>query len=267
MTDDLRTIERKFGNLSEYSIQVNQWILKPIGAWPITNSTTTVEKITSRMLTIVCWCFSLFTIIPGVLNIMLEEEDIYLKLKTLGPLSHWCVGGFNYAVLLLRKNDIHYCMEHISTDWKMITRSEDQQVMLKNAKLGRYVAGFCAAFMHTGVFCTCLVLGAFKRTIEIGNETMTVYTLPCPAYKFPVQTNPTHDIILGTQFLSAFIASSSAAGAFSLATVFASHAVGQLSIMMAWVDEFVNRQSGDENNNACVNKIGIIVEHHLRVLR
>ncbi|XP_043517130.1 odorant receptor 4-like [Frieseomelitta varia] len=266
MTDELRTIERKFGNLSKYSIQVNQWILKPIGAWPITNSTTTVEKITTRMLTVVCWCFSLFTIIPGVLNIMLEKEDIYLKLKTLGPLSHWCVGGFNYAVLLLRKNDIHYCIEHIRTDWKMITRSEDQQVMLKNAKLGRYVAGFCAAFMHGGVFCTCLVLGAFKRTIEIGNETMAVYTLPCPAYKFPVQTNPTHDIILGTQFLSAFIASSSAAGAFSLATVFASHAVGQLSIMTTWVDEFVNRQSRDENNNDCVNKIGIIVEHHLRVL-
>lgn len=267
MTDDPVTVERKFGSLSEYSIQVNRWILKPIGAWPSSNSTTNREKFMSWILNVICWCFSLFTIIPGVLNILLEKEDLYLKLKMFGPLSHWCVGGFNYAVLLLRQGDIHYCIKHIRTDWKTITRLEDQRVMLKNAKLGRYIACFCAAFMHGSVFCTCLVLGAFKRTIEVRNETILVYTLPCPAYKLPVQTNPGHDIILGTQFLSAFIATSSAAGAFSLATVFASHALGQLNIMVTWINEFVNQHSKDQNNNARANRIGIIVEHHLRALR
>ncbi|XP_068970787.1 odorant receptor 82a-like [Bombus flavifrons] len=266
MTDDPVTVERKFGSLSEYSIQVNRWILKPIGAWPSSNSTTNREKFMSWILNVVCWCFSLFTIIPGVLNILLEKEDLYLKLKMFGPLSHWCVGGFNYAVLLLRQGDIHYCIKHIKTDWKTITRLEDQRVMLKNAKLGRYIACFCTAFMHGSVFCTCLVLGAFKRTIEVRNETILVYTLPCPAYKLPVQTNPGHDIILGTQFLSAFIATSSAAGAFSLATVFASHALGQLNIMVTWINEFVNQHSKEQNNNAPANKIGVIVEHHLRAL-
>ncbi|KOX73711.1 hypothetical protein WN51_13789 [Melipona quadrifasciata] len=267
MADENRTVEKKYGNFSEYNIQMNRWILKPIGAWPITNSTTTVEKIMSRILTVVCWFISLFTIIPGVLNIILEKEDIYLKLKTLGPLSHWCVGGFNYAVLLLRKSDIHYCIEHIRTDWKMITRSEDQQVMLKNAKLGRRVAGFCAAFMQGGVFSTCIVYGVFtSQTIQVGNETMVVYGLPCPPYKLPIQLKPIHDIILGTQFLSAFVVTTSATGAFGLAAVFASHAVGQLNIMMAWVNEFVNQHLRCENENASVSKVGAIVEHHLRVL-
>ncbi|KAK1131478.1 hypothetical protein K0M31_017762 [Melipona bicolor] len=268
MADENRTVERKYGNFSEYNIQMNRWILKPIGAWPITDSTTTVEKITSQILTVVCWCISLFTIIPGVLNITLEKEDFYLKLKTLGPLSHWCVGGFNYAVLLLRKSDIHYCIEHIRTDWKMITRSKDQQVMLKNAKLGRRVAGFCAAFMQGGVFSTCIVYGVFtSQTIQVGNETQVVYGLPCPPYKFPIQLKPIHDIILGTQFLSAFVVTTSATGAFGLAAVFASHAVGQLNIMVAWVNEFVNQHLRSENDNASVNKVGAIVEHHLRVLR
>ena len=266
MTDEPKTVEKKYDNLGEYSIQVNRLILTPIGAWPDLN-TTTLEKIGTRILNVICWCFWLFTMIPGVLNIILEKEDIYLKLKTLGPLCDWGVGGFNYAMLLLRRNDIHDCLEHIRTDWRMITRSEDQQMMLKNAKLGRYVAGFCAVFMQSGVFCACILFGVVTQTVEIGNETLIVYTLPCPPYKLPVQTKSTHDIILGTQFFSAFISISSTTGVFSLATVFASHALGQLNIMVAWVNEFVNQRSRHQNNNGGVNNIGAIVEHHLRVLR
>lgn len=266
MSDDLVEIEKKFGSLNEYSIQFNRWILKPIGAWPTSLCTTRNEKIISKILIILCWSFSLFTLIPGLLHFLLEKEDIYLKLKTIGPLSHYCVGGFNYAILLLRENDILHCIEHIRVDWSIITKKQDQQVMLKYAKIGRYIAAFCTAFLQGGVLCTCLALGAFKTTIKNGNETIEIYSLLCPAYKFPVQTNPTHDIIFGTQLLSAFINSSSAAGAFSLAAVFASHALGQLNIMVAWINEFVNRPM-ELNNDAYVNKISIIVEHHLRVLR
>ncbi|XP_016910447.2 odorant receptor 22c isoform X2 [Apis cerana] len=265
MSDDLAEIEKKFGSLNEYSIQFNRWVLKPIGAWPASLYTTRIEKIISKILIILCWSFSLFTLIPGVLHFILEKEDTYLKLKTVGPLSHWCIGGFNYAVLLLRKNDILHCIEHIRVDWNIITKKQNQQVMLKYAKIGRYIAIFCTAFLQGGVLCTCLALGVFKTTIKNGNETIQIYNLLCPAYKLPVQTNPTHDIILGTQLLSAFITSSSAAGAFSLATVFASHALGQLNIMVAWINEFVNRPM-ELDNDVYVNKISIIVEHHLRIL-
>ncbi|KAK9299137.1 hypothetical protein QLX08_007754 [Tetragonisca angustula] len=36
--------------------------------------------------------------------------------------------------------------------------------------------------------------------------------------------------------------------------------------MVVWVNEFVNQHLRSENKNASVNKIGAIVEHHLRVL-
>ncbi|XP_050479433.1 odorant receptor 4-like [Bombus huntii] len=265
MADELIAAKKKYGNLGEYSVQLSRWYLQPMGAWPNSPSTTRREKILAQISIVICWCIVLFTIVPGFLHIILVKEDIYLKLKTLGPLSHWCVDGFNYAVLLLRQEDINYCIERVRSDWKIITRVQDRYEMWKNAKLGRYVAGFCAGFMQGTMIYTCIVLGAFRRTIKVGNETMDIYTLPCPAYKFAVQTNPTHDIILGTQFLSALVVSSGAAGSFSLATVFASHALGQLNIMVTWVDEFTN-QTKQQNKQAHINKIGVIVEHHLRVL-
>lgn len=265
MTDELAAVETKFGSLSEYSLQLNRWFLKPIGAWPELSSSPRRERIISYIIVIICWCISLFTIIPGVLYIYYEEQDIYFKLKIFGPLSHWCGGSLNYISLLLRKDEIRHCIEHVQTDWKIITRIADRKIMLKNARIARSIAGYTAAFMHSGIFCTCVVLGAVKRTVTVGNETMKIYSLPCPPYKIPVDTNPMHDIILVTQFVSGFIASSSAIGAFSLAAVFSSHVLGQLNVMTTWIDEFVN-QSVDRKRDTCTH-ISVIVEHHLRILR
>ncbi|XP_017759759.1 PREDICTED: odorant receptor 4-like [Eufriesea mexicana] len=265
MKNELLAVKEKFRNLSEYSKQLNRWILKSIGVWPVSSSATRTEKIVSQILVVICWCFSLFTIIPNLLRIILEKENAYRKLKTLGPLSHWFVGGYNYAVLLLRKDDIRYCIKHVKTDWTIITRPENQLVMLKHAKLGRYVASLSAGFLQGGVFCYCIVAGSTKEIIEIGNETISKHALPCPVYKIPVDTNLTHTIIFIIQFLSGFVASSSATAAFSLAITFSSHAVGQLNVMTVWINEFVNRPRG-WNKNDCINRISVIVEHHLRIL-
>ncbi|XP_017759755.1 PREDICTED: odorant receptor 82a-like [Eufriesea mexicana] len=264
MTDELVAVAKKFGSLSEYSIQLNRWILKPIGAWS-SSSSTAREKIMSKILVVICSCFSLFTIIPSILRIIFEDEDIYLKLKMLGPISHWLIGGINYVVLLLHKNDIRSCIEHVQADWKIVARPKDQQVMLRYAKVGRYITGFCAGFMQGGVFCYCVMLGIFKQSVKIGNETVAVYSVPCPPYKLPIYTNPTHSIVLATQFLSGFIVSSSAVAAFSLNATFANHALGQLNVINMWINEFVNYPR-NQSKDSCVNEIDVIVEHHLRIL-
>lgn len=268
MTNDINVAKQRSDNLSEYSIKLSRWYLKPLGAWPASSSTTKMERIISQILIVICWCIILFTVIPGILYILFVKQDIYVKLKIFGPLSHWCIDGFNYAILLLRKNDILHCIEHLRADWKLITRTQDQQVMLRNAKIGRYIAAFCAIFMQVIIFFTCFILGIFKRSIHIDNKTVELYNLPCPAYKIPFDTDPTiHDIMLGTQFLSAFVVSSSASASFTLATIFTCHVLGQLNIMMIWINEFVDRLQRKENKDNHINKIGVIVEHHLRILR
>lgn len=112
MTNDINVAKQKFDNLSEYSIKLSRWYLKPLGAWPTSSSTTKMERIMSQILIVICWCIILFTVIPGILYIVFVKQDIYVKLKIFGPLSHWCIDGFNYAILLLRKNDILHCIEH-----------------------------------------------------------------------------------------------------------------------------------------------------------
>ncbi|XP_043517123.1 odorant receptor 13a-like isoform X1 [Frieseomelitta varia] len=264
---EFTTAEDSPHSLSDYSLQLNRWFLKPIGAWPLSASTSRLEKIVSMILNFLCYFFVLFTVIPCLFYLWLEDEIVAVKLKTLGPFSHWFIGGINYTTLLLRGKEMHSCIKHVQNDWKIITRKEDQKVMMKYAKIGRCTAAFCAAFMQGGVLSHCTISAFTKEIIEVGNETRTLRVLPCISYKklIPVDTNPTNAIVLATQFVSGFIVNSSAAGAVSIAAVFAAHACGQLSIMTTWVNEFVTR-SKNRNSNVRLNEVGKIVEHHLRVL-
>ncbi|CAK9804320.1 Odorant receptor 13a [Anthophora quadrimaculata] len=267
MANDSVITEKNFKRLSDYSLQINWWLLKPIGAWPSLSSISRLEKIISFILIFICYCLILSTVIPATLFIILEDESLYMKLKVLGPLGQWFIGTLNYTWLLLHSKSIQRCMEHVQKDWRIVTRSEDQQMMLKNAKYGRYVAASCAIFMHTSVLYNCVVTALITVIIEDGNETRIIHNLPCPVYNkiIPVDTNPTNKIFLVAQFISGFIVTSATVGAFGMTAVFAAHACGQLNVVMTWITEFVN-QSRDPNKNLYFTEIGVIVKHHLRVL-
>ncbi|XP_015431127.1 PREDICTED: LOW QUALITY PROTEIN: uncharacterized protein LOC107187519 [Dufourea novaeangliae] len=240
MLGEATMIERDLGDPSDYSLQLNRWYLKPIGAWPTLPSTSRLERIVAIVLILLCYCSISFTVVPCMLHILLEDEDIRMKLRAAGPLSHWFAGGINYTTLLMRSNEIRHCVEHLQTDWRLVTRVKDRQVMLKNAKNGRYVAVCCAAFMQAGVLSYCAVTAWSTRIVENGNRTGIVHVLPCA-----FQT--------------------SVVGIFSLAAVFTAHACGQLNVLMAWITELVNESRG-RNARIYLNEIGVVVEHHLRVL-
>ena len=197
MTNESPVIETDLGNLSDYSLQLNRWYLTPIGAWPSSSTTTRFQRIVSIILIVVCYSRYRLRRSPAILYMVLEDEDIEYKLKMIGPLSHWIVGGINYTTLLLRSNEIRYCMEHIEMDWRIITRAKDQRVMLKNAKFGRYVAAFCAGFVQGGILCYCVVIAFSTEIVSVGNETKTVHMLPCAVYKklLNVDTSPVNEIV------------------------------------------------------------------------
>jgi len=206
-----------------------------------------------------------YTVIPCILNILFEEIDVQKKLRAIGPLSHLCMGGMNYFSLLFRRRDIHRCVEHMRTDWRMITEIEDRQVMFKYAKFGRFVVGLCTIFMHGGVFSHTILQGATPKFENIGNVSVKVRVLLCPTYsKFiDITKSPTGEIALTMQLLSCIVVNSVTAGACSLAAVFAMHACGQLNILMRWLDQLDDRKQQDMVHH----QLAIIVEHHLRVLR
>ncbi|XP_003700843.2 odorant receptor 10-like [Megachile rotundata] len=261
---DESTIQQNPIGLSDYSLQLNRWFLKPIGAWPVLTSRN--EKIVSLTLNVICYCSILVTVVPCLLRIFLEDDDLLAKLKMTGAMSHCFAGGLNYTTLLLRRKEIHYCIKQINSDWRTVKRPDAQQVMLKDAKFGRSVAAFCAIFMQGGVFCFSVATVFTMEIVQVGNETRAVHTFPCPAYRklIPVDNNFLCEIFLAVQFLCVFVVNSTIVGAFSLAIVFASHVYGQLDILMVWVTEYVNKSEEMHKNRW--NQIGVFVENHVKIL-
>ncbi|XP_011880185.1 PREDICTED: odorant receptor 4-like [Vollenhovia emeryi] len=256
-------------DLHDHSVQLNRWFLKPIGAWPRTSATSSSEKAVSRVLIFICYFLVAFSVIPCALNICFEEKDIELRLRAIGPLSHWLMGGLNYCSLLLHSADIHRCMRHMETDWRIIRQSRDREIMARNARLGRFVAGFCAIFMHSGVFSYSIMSSLTTVVVSIGdNQTVSMLQLPFPSYSKLIDTrfSPANEIVFAMQLISGFIVNSTIVGACSLAAVFAMHACGQLDILILRLNGLVEDGDTKENESA-QRKLADIVEHHLRVLR
>ncbi|XP_039304872.1 uncharacterized protein LOC105195341 isoform X2 [Solenopsis invicta] len=249
----------------EYSIQPIRWLLKPISVWPVTDSSI-VERILSVVLLIVCIFLIASTLVPCALAIFLDEtKDLEMKMRDFGPLSNWILASLKYVSLLTHVGDIHRCIKHIETDWRAVTKLEEQEMMLRNARIGRFIAIFSATIMHSGVFSYGIFRGMTLSAQSTESNNVTVRPLPFPFYEKIVDTttSPMYEIVFVTQCLSTFVVNSVGVGTCSLTAVFVMHACGQLNILMSLLDNLIDKENEKRNSS---QKFAVIIEHHLKVL-
>ncbi|EFN78625.1 hypothetical protein EAI_17423 [Harpegnathos saltator] len=249
---------------NDYSLQLNRWVLKPIGAWPELPTNSLIRNMLKKLLRFTCHSLIAFTMVPSILYILFEEKDFRLKLKAVGPTSHFLMGSINYCSLLYQNERIRRSIEHMETDWRIAKREHDREVMLRNARIGRIIAGICALIMQGGVLCYNLARGMSPIIMTIGNETVAIGRLPCPSYNKIVDTrfSPVYEVVLVLQCLSTIIVNNTTIGACGLAAVFAMHACGQLNVVMFRLEELV-----DEKRDILQLRLANIIERHLRALR
>jgi len=262
---DLKRISINFENINDYSIQLNRWFLISLGAWPQTSASSRIKKIVVSMQIFILSTAVAVIMIPCMLYVCFEKEDIKTRINAVAPLMHRIMGSVNYWVLLTRYKDIQYCIQHMEMDWELVRRTDDREVMLRYAKIGRFIAGFCAIFMHSSTIMFSAVRAIKTTTVTIDNETFTIYPMTCPAYSkiVDVRFSPVNEILLSVQLLSTLVVSSSTVAVCSLAAVLAMHACGQLNVLHKWL----NKLAEEKKNYLAKQKLGAIVKHHWRVLR
>ncbi|XP_017759713.1 PREDICTED: odorant receptor 4-like [Eufriesea mexicana] len=252
----------------QYSTQINRWFLKPIGIWPMLTESTRTEKLVVKLLILTCHLLIILTVAPCVLYILFEDTSLKVRMKAIGPMSHWLMGELNYCCLLMRSRNIEHCIIHVEHDWQTVEKVSDREIMLKSAKFGRFIACIAALCMHSGVLSYNAITGFQKIVFYIGNDSYSMYRLPCPFYTnlLDVRFSPMNEIMFVLQFLSGFIVTSITVGACGLAAVLAMHACGQLSVVMSKLDNLVDTKEEKEEQKVARQKLGSIVEHHLRTL-
>ncbi|XP_032669708.1 uncharacterized protein LOC116843427 [Odontomachus brunneus] len=249
---------------NDYSLQLNRWILKSLGAWLEGPTNSMGKNMLKKNLRFICHSLIAFSIISSILYILFEEKDFRLKLKAVGPTSNCLMGGINYCSLLYHNKRIRRSIEHMETDWQMAKRERDREMMLKNARIGRIIAGACALIVQGSSLSYNLARGLSPINAVIGNKTVTIGRLPYPSYNKIVDTrfNPVYEVVLTLQCLSSIVVSNTKIGACGLAAVFAMHGCGQLRVVMSHLEELV-----DEKRDKLQLRLANIIERHLRALR
>ncbi|XP_025075202.1 uncharacterized protein LOC105432448 [Pogonomyrmex barbatus] len=252
---------------NEYSIQIIRWILKAISLWPLPVDASFVEKIRFDFAVFICYFLIIAVMIPSGLSIFVESQESFeTRFRSFGPLTFWFFGLLNYSCLLIHIDDIRICVDHVKTDWRNMTKVEDQKLMLRSAKKGRFFGAFCAIFMHSGVFSYNVSRSFGKDILHVGNSSIEVRALPYPFYSkiLNAHYSPAYEFVFLIQCLSSFVVNSVTVATAGLAAALIFHACGQLKILMSRLDNLVDET--DEKNTSLKQRYGIIVRHHLRAL-
>ncbi|XP_019699210.1 odorant receptor 4-like [Harpegnathos saltator] len=250
-----------------YAMQICHWILKPIGIWHFVYSRSSPsEKLFSSTLVFTCVSVLCFVLVPSGPYVLLYEKDIYMRVKLYGPVGFCLSCTIKYFLLGVRGTAIGRCIEQVEDDWQVIRQADHRKVMLKNAMVGRRLAILCVILLFSGglSYHTIMPLSA---KIKI-NENLTIRSLVYPGYDryFNVQASPVYEIVFGMHCLSCLIQYTITTATCSLAAIFASHACGQVQILMTLLDDLVDGKK-IEGSSTVGKRLRVIAKHHMRVLR
>ncbi|XP_011880196.1 PREDICTED: uncharacterized protein LOC105568828 isoform X1 [Vollenhovia emeryi] len=250
----------------QLSIQLNRWILKPLGAWPKSNQISSIERYAYALINVICTSLIGFLFVPSAIYLVLEMDDAYNILKLTGPLNFCLMAVVKYSSLIFREDDIRSGIEHIASDWTNTQHYDDRIIMIRNAKFGRRLVTICAFFMYGGAtfYYLALPFNNGKITEDGGNLTYRPLMYPVARVIVDARHSPISEIFFWTQCLSGFIVHSITTGACSLAAVFAMHAYGRLEVLMQWIEHLVDGREDFCNN--IDERLKMIVQQHVRVL-
>ncbi|KAK2583191.1 hypothetical protein KPH14_009211 [Odynerus spinipes] len=243
-----------------YNIKLIRRILMSIGTWPILEGS--FAKIISIALVVFFFSSLVITFVPCILNTLLADEDLNIKLESIGPVLYWAVSLFKYGFLLMHDEEIRDFMGQLETDWQLTNRIQDRTVMFKYLELGRYVTIVCLIFMHTGPFSYGILKVLSPIVMTVGNVSVSMYPMPCPCYEKLLDTrySPTFEIIITIQCISLYAANTVAIGTCSLPALLVMHACGQIETIVLQLHDLV------QDNDLSKHTLGNIVEKHVRVL-
>ncbi|CAL7936665.1 unnamed protein product [Xylocopa violacea] len=249
------------------SIQWSRWLLKPMGLWPNSRATSQLEKPLHWLTKITCYSLISFLFIPCSLYAILEVEDLYDKLKLLGPLI-FCVMAFaKYYSLIVHENDIRECVRRIECDWRSTSYASDRDIMILNANFGRRLIILCTFFMYSGFVFYYIAVPISVGRISVEDDNLTFIPLVFPFSKHIVDTrySPTNEIVFFVQMIAGALMHGITTAACSLAAAFAVHACGQMQVLTSWLDHLIDGRS--DMSGTVDGRIADIVRQHVRILK
>ncbi|XP_024876935.1 odorant receptor 85f-like [Temnothorax curvispinosus] len=262
--DEPRLYNQNYKNDLRANMRLNVWVMKIIGTWPLRHSW--IETLWYRALNVICYVLLGFLLIPSGMFIVLEIKDFYNQLKLGSALTFFFMAVLKYCALLLREEDIRRCVDYIEDDWRNVKYTDERRMMLENANFGRRLAVVCSCFMYGGVlfYFVAVPLTRAKTVEEDGNLTYRRLVFPVPNVIVDTRRSPVNEIFYFIQLFAGFIIHNITVASCGLAALLATHACGQLQVLMSWINHLVDGREGV--NDTTDERLANIIQLHVRIL-
>ena len=249
------------------TVSVTSSILNLIGAWPLSDNSSTLRIIQTNMIRILSQALLYFIIVPGILMMFLKESNAQRCIKMIGPICSCLMAVLKHILLIYRSNRLKDCIEHIEKDWSKASLIGDRKIMISNSKIGRSLAIICITFVYGSGFSFRTIVPLFRGVIVTPTKNVTIRPMGFDGYYIFVdpQKTPAYEIIFSLQFLFGFVHDSATSGAYSLAILLVLHACGQLKILITRMKDLTQAKSfSDKYAN---EKLAVVVKQHIRIKR
>ena len=139
--------------------------------------------------------------------------------------------------------------------------------MLKYGKIGRDLTIYSAVIMYSAGMCyTTIMQYAMRMSLKENNRTIRILVYPTYSGLFDTQRSPVYEIVYVFQCVYAFMCLSVTVGCCGLAALFATHACGQIDVVISQLDDLVDGTFSKKSTNPNT-RLMEIVKHHIRILK
>lgn len=137
--------------------------------------------------------------------------------------------------------------------------------MLKYAGTGRKLSVISASAMYSAGFIYHLIL-PFCNEHKIGNQTIRPLVYPTNNEFRQSQISPAYEIMYVAHCVCGYTIYSVTVGTCGLAAIFATHACGQIQVVISRLEDLLDGKNFEQMSNV-QQRIAAIVKGHVQIIR
>nr|UEN71192.1 olfactory receptor 9 [Gregopimpla kuwanae] len=251
-----------------YALQHTRWFLTSLGVWPyVASNPTKMEKHVSKFMLPYCSISMFVLIIPIFFHLALRDVESTELILLLGPISFGVTDILKHFILIVHSDAIKLCIKHMETDWRRIDNESDREIALEYLKVGRGLTITCTICMYScGLFYNILMPLCSGNIINELNETVRPLVFPGNDIFINLQKGYNYEILFFSNCVSAFFQFTVVTTIFNIASIFVTHACGQIQIVISRLENLVSSDDGECDNFTIEERIAFITASHVRVL-
>lgn len=246
-----------------YTVKFTKILLAIIGGWPLPSESGIRDKISLRIQNALAYFLFLFTIVPGLLRMILIEESTLGKLRLLAPIMNCGIQMFKYTILLYFSNELRKSIDSIGEHWESSSK-EDREILWSKAKTARKVVLISAITMYGGGLAY-RTIGPISRGTIVTAENVTIRPLAVPVYLVFIdeQVTPIYEIIFVVQFFSGFATYTVVSGSCGMCAFLVLHVCSLLKILANRITRLTEQENLDEK--IVKHRIAHIVTYQVQI--